>query len=46
MLLSIFDQTYLSVAVVGGVDVGVVDEVACNMVICVLYMRSQNTKGM
>ena len=43
--LSIFYHTYLSMAVVGGVDVVVVDEGACNM-ICVLHMRSYNTRGM
>ena len=35
--LSVFYHTYLSVAVVGGVDVEVVDEGACNMVINILY---------
>ena len=35
--LCVFYHTYLSVAVVGGVDVVIVDEEAYNMVICVLY---------
>ena len=34
---TIFYHTYLSVAVVGGVDEVVVDEGACNMLICVLH---------